>query len=132
MVVHEVQNSTFFPSPNSACTLRDRGAFDDHQFALGGSPFVGAKLGNLLQRVGFAEIETEVCPVLLDHQHPGERAEFLQFWTDLLLSGCEELIGPGEADAETVEGMQRELREFANDPDAVLFYAFVQAGTWAA
>lgn len=127
VVVNEVQNATFFLSPYSPCTLRYWGAFNDHQFALGGDPFVGAKLGNLLQRVGFADIETEVRPVLLDNRHPGERAEFLRFWTDLLLSGCEELIGAGKVDAETVEGMQGELRDVATDPDAVFFYAFVQA-----
>ena len=88
---------------------------------------MGAKLGNLLQRVGFADIETEVRPVLLDNRHPGERAEFLRFWTDLLLSGCEELISAGKVDTETVEGMQGELRDVATDPDAVFFYAFVQA-----
>ena len=96
-VVNEVQNATFFLSPYSPCTLRYWGAFNDHQFELGGDPFVGAKLGNLLQRVGFSEIETEVRPVLLDNRHPGERAEFLQFWTDLLLSGCEEPSARGRS-----------------------------------
>lgn len=127
VVVNEVQNATFFLSPYSPHTLRYWGAFNDHQFELGGDPFVGAKLGNLLQRVGFKEIETQVRPVLLDNRHPGERAEFLEFWTDLLLSGCEELLGAGKVDDETIAGMQKELKDIATDPDAVFFYAFVQA-----
>ena len=88
---------------------------------------VGAKLGNLLQRAGFAEIETEVRPVLLDNRQPGERAEFPRFWTELLLSGSEEPVGAEKVDAETVGGMQRELGEVATDPDAAFVYAFVHA-----
>lgn len=127
VVVNEVQNASFFLSPYSPCTLRYWSAFNDRQFELGGDPFVGAKLGNLLQRVGFVNIETEVRPILLDNRHPGERAEFLEFWSDLLLSGCEELRRAGKVDEETIHGMQKELREVSRDPDAVFFYAFVQA-----
>ena len=125
LVVNEVQNATFFLSPYSPCTLRYWGAFNDHQFELGGDPFVGAKLGNLLQRVGFSEIETEVRPVLLDNRHPGERAEFLQFWTDLLLSGCDELLGAGKVDARPSTAC-RGAWEVATTRMRS-FYAFVQA-----
>ncbi len=127
IVVNEVQNASFFLSPYSPHTLRYWAAFNDHQFELGGDPFIGAKLGNLLQRVGFAHIETEVRTVHLDNRRPAERAEFLQFWSDLLLSGCEGLLQAGQVDDETVQGMQAELREVSRDPDAVFFYSFVQA-----
>jgi hypothetical protein len=102
-------------------------AFNDHQFELGGDPFVGAKLGNLLQRVGFSQIETDVRTVHLDNRRPAERAEFLQFWSDLLLSGCENLKADGKVDDETVAGMQAELKEVGRNPDAVFYYSFVQA-----
>lgn len=127
IVVNEVQNATFFISPYSPQTLRYWAAFNDHQFELGGDPFVGAKLGNLLQRVGYTAIETDVRTVHLDNRQPAERAEFLEFWTDLLLSGCEGLIDAGKVDTEVVEGMTYELREVARDPDAVFYYSFVQA-----
>ena len=52
-------------------------AFNDRQLELGGDPFVGAKLGNLLQAVGFRDIRTEVKTFHLDNRVPGERAEFL-------------------------------------------------------
>ncbi len=127
IVVNEVQNATFFLSPYSPFTLKYWSAFNDHQFELGGDPFVGAKLGNLLQRVGFSQIETDVRTVHLDNRRPAERAEFLQFWSDLLLSGCEELQQAGKVDSETIEGMQTELKEVGRNPDAVFFYSFVQA-----
>lgn len=127
VVVNEVQNASFFLSPYSPNTLQYWSAFNDHQFELGGDPFIGAKLGNLLQRVGYVDIETQVRPVLLDNRHPAERAEFLEFWSDLLLSGCGELEKAGKIDQATITGMQKELKEVARDPDAVFFYAFVQA-----
>jgi len=127
VVVNEVQNASFLLCPYSPQMLRYWSAFNDHQFELGGDPFIGAKLGNLLQRVGFQDIETDVRTVLLDNRQPAERAEFLEFWSDLLLSGCDELLTAGKVDQETIDGMTRELRDVARDPDAVFYYSFIQA-----
>ncbi|MCA8978911.1 MAG: methyltransferase domain-containing protein [Planctomycetes bacterium] len=127
IVCTEVQNATFFLQPYSPHTLAYFGAFNDYQLELGGDPFVGAKLGNLLQRVGFTDIVTEVRTIHLDNRAPGERAEFLAYWTELLLSGAPGLLAAGKVSAETVEGMKQELSVVAHDPDAVFFYAFVQA-----
>ena len=122
-----MQNATFFLSPYSPATLAYWAAFNDHQYDLGGDPFVGAKLGNLLQRVGFQDVRTEVRPILLDNRAPGERAEFLDFWTDLLLSGAPGLLEAGRVTRDQVEAMKQELSRVGHDPDAVFFYAFVQA-----
>ena len=127
IVVNEVQNATFFLAPYSPSTLAYWTAFNDHQLELGGDPFVGAKLGNLLQRVGYRDIVTRVETVHLDNRAPAERAEFIRFWTDLLLSGCPGLLEAGRVSAETVEEMKTELDAVARDPDAVFFYSFVQA-----
>jgi SAM-dependent methyltransferase len=127
IVVTEVLNATFFLEPYSPRTLDYWKAFNEHQIDLGGDPFVGAKLGNLLQAVGFRDIACDVKPIHLDNRAPGERAEFLAYWTDLLLSGAPSLQKAGRVDRATVEGMQKELQIVAHDPDAVFFYAFVQA-----
>ncbi|MEY2747909.1 MAG: hypothetical protein RL112_2951 [Planctomycetota bacterium] len=127
IVVSEVLNATFFLEPYSPRTLDYWKAFNEHQIELSGDPFVGAKLGNLLQAVGFRDIACEVKPIHLDNREPGERAEFLAYWTDLLLSGAQSLQKAGRVDRATVEGMQKELQIVAHDPDAVFFYAFVQA-----
>jgi len=123
----EVQNATFFLQPYSPHTLAYWTAFNDHQLELGGDPFVGAKLGNLLQRVGFTDIQIKVKTIHLDNRAPGERAEFLAYWTDLLLSGASGLLDAGQVSIETVEGMKSELALVGRDPDAVFFYSFVQA-----
>jgi SAM-dependent methyltransferase len=127
IVVTEVLNATFFLEPYSPHTLDYWKAFNEHQIALGGDPFVGAKLGNLLQTVGFRDIVCDVRPIHLDNRTPGERAEFLQYWTDLLLSGATGLQKAGKVKPATVRGMQTELQIVAHDPNAVFFYSFVQA-----
>jgi len=127
IVVTEVQNATFFLEPYSPHTLSYWKAFNEHQIALRGDPFVGAKLGNLLQAVGYRDIEVAVKPIHLDNRAPGERAEFLEYWTELLLSGAAGLSEAGKVSQKVVEGMKAELHRVAHDPDAVFFYAFVQA-----
>ncbi len=127
IVVNEVLNATFFIDPYSPSTLRYWMAFNDHQIEIGGDPFVGAKLGNLLQTVGFRDVRTEVKTFHFDNRTPGERAEFLAYWSDLLLSGAPELLAAKKVSADVVEGMRRELDRVARDPSSVFFYSFIQA-----
>jgi ubiquinone/menaquinone biosynthesis C-methylase UbiE len=127
VVVTEVQNGSFFLDPYSPHTLAYWMAFNDHQLEVGGDPFVGAKLGNLLQSTGYRDITTEVRTIHLDNRAPGERAEFIAYWIELLLSGREGLKAAGKVSDETVAGMEEELAQVAHDPDAVFFYSFVQA-----
>ncbi|MDZ4773139.1 MAG: methyltransferase domain-containing protein [Planctomycetota bacterium] len=129
IVCTEVLNATFFLEPYSPHTLEFWMAFNDRQLELGGDPFVGAKLGNFLQAVGCRDIVTTVRPIHLDNRFPGERAEFIAYWSELLLSGAPGLVAAGKVSKTTVAGMTAELHEVAHNPDAVFFYAFVQA--WA-
>jgi ubiquinone/menaquinone biosynthesis C-methylase UbiE len=127
IVCNEVLNATFFIDPYSPDTLRYWMAFNDHQLSLGGDPFVGAKLGNLLQSVGYRDVSTEVRTFHLDNRAPGERAEFIAYWTELLLSGAPALLQAGKTSQEVVDGMTRELEVVARDPNSVFFYSFIQA-----
>ncbi|MBL8748416.1 MAG: methyltransferase domain-containing protein [Planctomycetes bacterium] len=127
VVVTEVMNATFFLDPYSPNTLRYWQKFNDAQLEMGGDPFVGSKLGNLLLGNGFTDIHTEVKTFHLDNRMPGERTEFLAYWTDLLLSGAPALARAGRIPAEVVDGMRAELQRVARDPDAVFWYSFVQA-----
>jgi ubiquinone/menaquinone biosynthesis C-methylase UbiE len=127
IVCNEVLNATFFLDPYSPNTMRYWMAFNDHQLALRGDPFVGAKLGNLLQSVGFRDVQTDVKSFHLDNRAPGERAEFLSYWTQLLLSGAPSLLAANEVSQDVVEGMTEELARVGRDPNSVFFYAFIQA-----
>ena len=113
--------------PYSPKTLDFWRALNDRQLELGGDPFIGAKLGNLLQAVGFHDVTTEVETFHLDNRCPGERAEFLAYWTELLLSAAPGLEEAGMTTPEVVEGMKEELALVGRDPNAVFFYSFVHA-----
>ena len=102
-------------------------AFNDHQYDSGGDPFIGAKLGNLLLAGGYHDVQTEVKTFHLDNRQPGRRKHMIEFWEELLLSAAEPLLAGGKVDETTVAGMRRELQAVRNDPDAVFFFAFVQA-----
>jgi hypothetical protein len=51
----------------------------------------------------------------------------IEFWQELLVSAADQLIADGKVDTTTAEGMRRELQTVRNDPNAVFFFAFVQA-----
>ncbi len=128
IVCTEVQNASFFVDPYSPNTLAYWMAFNDYQFeVLDGDPFVGAKLGNLLLALGYRDIQTEVKTFHLDNRRPGDRADFLAYWSELLQSGAPGLVEAGKVEARTVEAMKAELDEVARNPNAVFWYSFVQA-----
>lgn len=123
----EVLNATFYVHPYSPATLQYWFAFNDHQWNLHGDPFVGAKLGNYLLASGFQSITTDVQFHHYDNRSPKRRALFIEFWTSLLLSGAPGLIQAGRVTQELVDEMTRELERLKGDPDAVFFYAWLQA-----
>jgi ubiquinone/menaquinone biosynthesis C-methylase UbiE len=125
--VTEVLNASFFLDPYSPNLLRYWMAFNDHQYDSGGDPFIGAKLGNLLLAGGYRDVQTEVKNIHLDNRQPGRRKQMIEFWEELLLSAAEQLVAAGKTDAATVEGMRKEMQAVRNDPNAVFFFAFVQA-----
>ncbi|HUR27005.1 MAG TPA: methyltransferase domain-containing protein [Planctomycetota bacterium] len=127
IVVSEVQNASFFIDPYSPQTLSYWMAFNDYQLEIGGDPFVGAKLGNLLQAVGYRDVVTEVKTIHLDNRQPAERAEFIAYWSELLLSGADGLLKAGKVSTAVVSGMKQELQLVAHNPNSVFFYSFIQA-----
>jgi ubiquinone/menaquinone biosynthesis C-methylase UbiE len=128
-VIHctEVLNSSLYLHPYSPATLQYWFNFNDHQWTLGGDPFVGAKLGNYLLAAGFQNVSTEAKVLHFDNRMPKRRAQFIEYWISLLLSGAPGLIDAGRVTPELVQEMRRELEHLAKTPDAVFYYAFIQA-----
>ncbi|MGO4223013.1 class I SAM-dependent methyltransferase [Lysobacter sp. TAF61] len=125
--ITEVMNSSFLLDPYSPNVWRYWMAFNDFQYESGGDPFVGAKLGNLLLAGGFRDVATDVKTFYFDNREPARRKTMIGFWEELLLSAADQLLAAGCVTPDVVEGMRRELHQVQNDPNAVFFYAFVQA-----
>lgn len=125
--VSEVMNSSFFLNPYSPNTWKYWMAFNDYQWAEAGDPFIGAKLGNLLQSSGFSNIHTNIVSWHYDNREPEKRRLTIEYWSELLLSAAPTLIKAGAVDAEVVDAMKQELRTVSKDPSAVFQYSFMQA-----
>jgi ubiquinone/menaquinone biosynthesis C-methylase UbiE len=123
----EPLNSTYFVDPYSPATLQYLFALNDHQWALKGDPFMGAKLGNYLLTAGYRNIHTEVKVQFFDNRVPKRRADYIEEWTTVLLSGAPSLLEAGKVTPRIVEDMERELDKLKDDPDAVFFSCWVQA-----
>lgn len=87
----------------------------------------GADLEEPSRARALGGVQTEVKSFHLDNRDPVERAEFLAYWSDLLLSGVPALLDAKKVEESVVEGMRKELARVARDPNSVFFYAFIQA-----
>ncbi|TBR13427.1 MAG: SAM-dependent methyltransferase [Lysobacter sp.] len=125
--ITEVMNSSFLLDPYSPNVWRYWMAFNDFQYDSGGDPFVGAKLGNLLLAGGYRDVTTEIKTFHFDNREPARRKIMIAFWEELLLSAADNLLDAGKVTPDIVEGMRQEMKQVQNDPNAVFFYAFVQA-----
>lgn len=124
---NEVFNATFYMHPYSPATLKFWFEFNDHQWNLKGDPFVGGKLANYLLKAGFQDIQTQVITHHYDNRTPKKRAQFIDDWAKLLLSGAPALIQTGKITPEIVDEMKNELQRLKKDSDAVIFYSWIQA-----
>ncbi|HEY8279284.1 MAG TPA: class I SAM-dependent methyltransferase [Bdellovibrionota bacterium] len=124
---NEVFNSTFYMHPYSPATLKYWFEFNDYQWSLKGDPFVGGKLANYLMASGFQNITTKVITHQYDNRMPKKRAAFIDYWTDLLLSGATSLIAAKRVTPEIVKEMREESERLKNAPDSVIFYSWIQA-----
>ena len=125
--ITEVLNSSFFLDPYSPNVWKYWMEFNDYQLDMGGDPFIGAKLGNLLLSSGYQNIQTHVRTMFFDNRSPEERKETIEFWTDLLMSAKDFLIQEGRVNEELADAAQKELRAVARDPNAVFYFNFIQA-----
>lgn len=125
--ITEVMNASLFIAPDAPNTMAYWSALNDFQRDQHGDPYVGAKLGNLLQAAGYRDIATRARTFHLDNRSPAERGAIFAYWEELLLSAADSLRADGRVTAEVVDGMRREMHDVQNDPDAVFFYSFVQA-----
>jgi ubiquinone/menaquinone biosynthesis C-methylase UbiE len=123
----ELLNSSYFVEPYSPATLQYLFALNDYQWTLKGDPFVGAKLGNYLLAAGYQNIATEVKIQFYDNRAPKRRADYIEDWAGVLLSGAPALIKAGKVTRKVVDELKEELEKLKDDPNAVFFSCWIQA-----
>jgi ubiquinone/menaquinone biosynthesis C-methylase UbiE len=120
-------NQALFMEPYSAAYLKYWFEFNDYQWTIGGHPFIGAKLGNLLLDAGFGYIRTELRPFHFDSRNPKKRAEFTEYFFQILLSAEEELLKEKRVTKQLISQMKKEVEAVKKSKDAVFFDAFFRA-----
>jgi ubiquinone/menaquinone biosynthesis C-methylase UbiE len=123
----EPMNAGFYLHPYSPATLQFYFAYNDYQWTLKGDPFVGGKLGNYLLAAGFQNVTSRVIVHHMDNRTPKRRAEYIEYTSDVLLSGAPGLVKAGKVTPELVKDMRSELERLKHEPDAVFFDVVVQA-----
>lgn len=99
----------------------------DHQAAIQGDANVGARLGNLFAEAGLHDIRVWPCPMHHDQREPEALKTILAYWSDLMRSAVPNMLAANAITMEAAERAQTELDELASHPEAVFYYASMQA-----
>jgi len=125
--VSEVFNQTLFVEPYSAAFMKYWFEFNDLQWTMGGHPFVGASLGNLLKTAGFKNVGTEVRVFHFDDRSPRERAQFTEYFKKILLSAAPALLREKRVTPKAVRDLHKEFDRIKRTKGAVFFYSWIRA-----
>jgi ubiquinone/menaquinone biosynthesis C-methylase UbiE len=127
VVITEVFNKSFYTFPEKKAVMDYWRIYNDYQVSIGGDPYVGAKLGNLLQSSGYKEIETRPGGFHLDQRNSKEKDIVFVYWKNLMCSAADSLLNEGLVTAGEIAQMQKEMDELKADPNSIFFYQFIQA-----
>jgi SAM-dependent methyltransferase len=95
LICTEVDNGSFAFDP-AVPAIRDWwDAFNRFQRTNGGDPFVGRRLAQLADALGYADIGTETLPIIASDMEPERRSTLLDYLESLLLSGAERMLAAG-------------------------------------
>ena len=124
----EVFNSGLYIHPPSPAIDAYWEAFNRYQRELGGDPDVGIKLANLALEAGFAEAALYHLSPLLDGRmkDTGERAAFMDYWTELFLSAAPALLAEKKITADIVHEMKRDMQRIKTDLKSIFVYMGMQ------
>lgn len=122
LICTEVDNHRFGFTPEQSDIMIWWDCFNRYQADRGGSPFVGAHLGEQVQDLGFARVETQSLYIIDTTRQPQRRLELLDYLRDLLLSGADQLIGEGCATEGQRQRMERQFAAARLLPDLQFFY----------
>jgi len=127
IVLTEVFNQALFMEPYSPNYLKYWFEFNELQWTMKGHPFIGAQLGHLLKEAGFKSIQVEFRPLHFDSRNPKQRAEFIEFFFQILLSAEPKLRDQNKVNDALVNQMHKEVEIAKKTKDSVFFFSFARA-----
>lgn len=127
IVCYEELNETAYiypPLPNVSAYWT---ALNQLQHDFGCDGDIGVRLGNLLQNAGFKDIKTHVRTFQHDNRNPAKKAEFFQYFKEILLTCSDELLESGRISQTVHNAMIRELDNAASNPESAMVFFNMQA-----
>jgi ubiquinone/menaquinone biosynthesis C-methylase UbiE len=123
----EVQNNHLHLEPYSSFLMTYWDNYNQLQLDMGGDPFVGVKMGHLLADAGFTEINTYPQHMLHDKRDVIAREHMVNYWTELMLSGFNNLLDHKKVEPNDRERIVSEMNTIKNHEQGVFSYLFMQA-----
>ncbi len=127
MYITEVQNNHLHLEPYSPFLMDYWDKYNQLQLAMGGDPFVGVKLGGILHDAGFTHIENYPQHMLHDKRDSASREHMVNYWTELMLSGFNNLVENHKVKPSDREKIISEMNLVKRHEDGVFSYLFMQA-----
>lgn len=126
VVVTEVMNQTLHLHPAQPQFLDYWQRYNRLQIELGGDPFVGTRLGDLLGAAGYQRATLRIEPLVGDRRDPDAKRALLAYWSALAESGRPQLLSHQRLDGLPPDVVTRTFAQLQNDDDSTFFYAFAQ------
>ncbi|MCH7415761.1 methyltransferase [Belliella sp. R4-6] len=127
VVITEVFNATFYTYPSIPAIMDYWKIYNDYQIQIGGDPQVGAKLGDLLEASGYANISLRSGGFHLDSRNSEDKKIVFNYWKNLMASGAPMLLEEGLISEAEIQAMQKAMDELTEMEDAIFYYRFIQA-----
>jgi len=124
--ITEVQNNNLYIVPKSTFLEEYWHKYNQLQLQMGGNPFVGVEVGNYLHQSGFQQNNIYSQTFLYDNNTPHDRSVLIEYWTNLMLSGFDNLLLYNMVKAEDRSRIISEMAK-ARANNGVFHYSFIQA-----
>jgi SAM-dependent methyltransferase len=127
IVVAEVQNQSLTVWPRSPGIQRYWDVVNLTQQAMGGDPFIGARLGAMLSQAGFVDVEVEWIPIHADARDVPRRTGVFDYFHRLLRSSLGSIRASGNDWPGIDEELDREFAALRDNPESAFLYTFARA-----
>jgi ubiquinone/menaquinone biosynthesis C-methylase UbiE len=125
--LREVFNAGFWTTPESLFLKDYWERLNQFQLKIGGDPYVGARLGNLLSKAGFEKIEVRPVHFHFDRRTPEARANFLDYLRELFLSAAPGLLEAGTTTEFGIGRVRDEFERLKRHPECVIYFHYMEA-----
>jgi len=129
ILLTEVYNNSLYFYPEKCTTiLKYFEIFNVYQREkLKAFPHIGPRIGNLLFKAGFKNIQVSNRAILWDKRNPSARNAMMDYYIELILSAKEILLHEKLIDASMLDKIEQEKEAFKINKDAIFYYAPFQA-----